>query len=86
MTRAINRNRTEQNYKVHRYVGNDYLMNVFNFIPSDIFYNLSMIKLQIGAFKIEKGFMSCFMTEKHIIERNILLEVNIPKGTRAYIT
>jgi hypothetical protein len=26
------------------------------------------------------------MTEKHVIERNILLEINIPKGTRAYIS
>ena len=45
-----------------------------------------MIRQQIGTIKIEKGFMSCFMTENHIIERNIILEIKIPKGTRAYIS
>ena len=66
---------------------NDYLENVFNFKPSfDIYYNLMMIKSQIGSRKIEKGFMSCYMTENHFIVRNILLEIKIPKGTRAYIT
>ena len=86
LTRAINNNRAEENYKVHRYVDNDYLRDVFNFIPLDIFYNLAMIRQQIGSIKVEKGFMSCFMTEKHFIERSVLLEINIPKGTRAYIT
>ena len=86
LTKAINLNRTEENYLAHRYVGNDYLENVFKFTPSDVFYNLSMIRKQIGTTKIERGFMSCFMTEQHIIERNIILEIKIPKGTRAYIS
>ena len=30
--------------------------------------------------------MSCAMTDKHIIERNIKLDIKIPKGTYAYIT
>ena len=30
--------------------------------------------------------MSCFMTDKHLIERNIKLEVNIPKWINAFIT
>ena len=84
---AINSNRTEQNYLVHRFVKNDYLESVFNFKPTfNIYYNLMMIQQQIGSRKIEKGFMSCYMTDKHIIERNIKLEIKIPKGTRAYIT
>ena len=84
---AINSNRTKKNYIVHRFVRNDYLENTFNFKPSfDIYYNLMMIKSQIGSRKIEKGFMSCYMTENHFIVRNILLEIKIPKGTRAYIT
>ena len=86
LTRAINNNKTEKNYLVHRYVDDAYLLNVFNFNPSNISYNLAMIRQQIGSIKIEKGFMSCFMTEKHFLERNILLEIKIPKGTRAYIT
>ena len=45
-----------------------------------------MIRQQIGTIKIERGFMSCFMTENHVIERNIILEIQIPKGTRAYIS
>ena len=87
LMRAINSNRTKENYIVHRFVRNDYLENTFNFKPSfDIYYNLMMIKSQIGSRKIEKGFMSCYMTENHFIVRNILLEIKIPKGTRAYIT
>jgi len=87
LMRAINSNRTKENYIVHRFVRNDYLENTFNFKPSfDIYYNLMMIKSQIGSRKIEKGFMSCYMTENHFIVRNILFEIKIPKGTRAYIT
>ena len=87
LMRAINSNRTKENYLVHRFVWNDYLENVFNFKPSsDIYYNFMMIKNQIGSRKIEKGFMSCYMTENHLIVRNIQLEIKIPKGTRAYIT
>ena len=75
LMRAINSNRTKENYLVHRFVWNDYLENVFNFKPSsDIYYNFMMIKNQIGSRKIEKGFMSCYMTENHLIVRNIQLE------------
>ena len=49
-------------------------------------YNLTKIKEQINSIKVEKGFMSCYMTDKHVIERNIQLEIKIPKGTNAYIT
>ena len=87
LMRAINSNRTKEDYLVHRFVWNNYLENVFNFKPSsDIYYNLMMIKNQIGSRKIEKGFMSCYMTKNHVIVRNIQLEIEIPKGTRAYIT
>ena len=30
--------------------------------------------------------MSCAMTDKHIIEGKIKLQIKIPKGTHAYIT
>lgn len=84
---AINSQQINKNLLAFRYVNNNYLKNVFNFIPSeDINYNISMIKQQIGSIKIEKAFMSCFMTERHIIERNIKLKIKIPKGTNAYIT
>ena len=36
--------------------------------------------------KIEKGFMSCAMTDKHILSGNVKLEIKIPKGTYACIT
>ena len=66
---------------------NDYLENTFKFTPtSNIYLNLIMIRQQIGSRKIEKGFMSCYMTENHLIERNIKSEIKIPKGTRAYIS
>ena len=87
LTRVINNYETEQNYMAHRFVDNNYLKSVFNFNPTnDIQYNLKKIKEQIGTIKVEKGFMSCFMTDKHIIKRNVLLEIKIPKGTHAYIT
>ena len=87
LNQAINNYKTEEDYLVHRYVDNNYLKNVFNFNPSnDIAYNLNKIKEQIGTVKIEKGFMSCYMTNNHVIERNIQLEIKIPKGTNAYIT
>lgn len=87
LTKVIKSFKTEEDYLVYRFVGNDYIISVFNFTPtSDINYNLSKIKEQIGVIKVEKGFMSCFMTDKHIIERNIKLQIKIPKGTNAYIT
>ena len=83
---AINSNKTSKNYLVHRFVNNDFLESVFGIFPShNIYYNLKMIRQQIGTRKIEKGFMSCYMTDKHVIEGNII-EIKIPKGTRAYIT
>ena len=45
-----------------------------------------VIKSQIGSRKIEKGFMSCYMTENYLIKRKIQLEMKVPKGTNAYIT
>ena len=87
LTKVINDFETQEDYLAHRFVDDNYLKGVFNFVPTnDILYNLSKIKEQIGTVKIEKGFMSCYMTDKHVIERNILLEVQIPKGTHAYIT
>ena len=86
LNNAINSRKTKRNYLVYRYVDNEYLKNVFNFIPMDIYYNLSMIKMQIGSIKIEKAFMSCYMTNAHVIEREIKLKVKIPKGINAYIT
>ena len=88
LNKAIKNYKTEQDYLVHRYVDNYYLKDTFQFDPSDddIMFNLEKIKEQIGSIKVEKGFMSCFMTDKHIIERNVKLEIKIPKGTNAYIT
>ena len=86
LNKAIYSNETTESYEVYRYVDNEYLKSVFNFEPMDIYYNLSMIKMQKGSIKIEKAFMSCFMTDKHVIEREIKLKIKIPKGTNAYIT
>ena len=85
--KAIKSYKTEEDYLVHRYVDNHYLKGTFKFNPSDdINFNLQKVKEQIGSIKIEKGFMSCFMTDNHIIKRNVKLEIKIPKGTNAYIT
>ena len=46
--RAINANRTKENYSVHRFLRGDYFQSIFNFIPNEnIFYNLMMIKKDI---------------------------------------
>ena len=87
LNKVIKSLNTEEDYMAYRYVDNNYIKSVFLFNPTtDINYNISKIKEQIGTIKIEKGFMSCFMTNKHIIERNIILQIKIPKGTNAYIT
>ena len=87
LNKAINNYETEEDYLVHRYVDDNYLISMFNFTPTnDLNYNLSKIKENIGTIMVEKGFMSCYMTDMHVIKRNILLEIQIPKGTNAYIT
>ena len=73
LNNAINSRKTNRNYLVYRYVDNEYLKNVFNFIPMDIYYNLFKIKMQIGSIKIEKALMSSYMTNAHVIEREIKL-------------
>ena len=84
---VINSHKTPENFLVHRFVKNDYLESVFNFKPSNnIYLDYMMVRQQIGTRKVEKGFMSCYMTETHIVQGNIQLEIKIPKGTRAYIT
>lgn len=87
LNKVIRLQKTIEDYKVYRYVDNFYLINVLNITPSnDLLKIVNQIKRIKGIIKIEKGFMSCAMTNKHIIERNIKLEIKIAKGTYAYIT
>ena len=87
LNKAIQNYKTKEDYMAYRYVDNNYLKDTFNFIPNNnINFNLQKIKEQIGSVKVVRGFMSCFMTDRHVIEREILLEIKIPKGTNAYIT
>ena len=87
LTKIINYQKTEKDYLVYRYVDYNYIKNIFNFNPTnDIYRNYIFIRNQIGSIKIEKGFMSCAMTENHVIEREVKLLIKIPKGTNAYIT
>jgi len=87
LNKDIQNYKTKEDYMAYRYVDNNYLKDTFNFIPNNnINFNLQKIKEQIGSVKVERGFMSCFMTDRHVIEREILLEIKIPKGTNAYIT
>ena len=87
LNRVIKIQKTTEDYKAYRYVDNNYLINALYITPSNYLNNtLYQIKKLKGIVKIEKGFMSCAMTDKHIIERNIKLDIKIPKGTYAYIT
>ena len=87
LNKVIKIQKTPEDYRVYRYVDNNYLINVLKITPSyDLLSTVNKIKKIKGIVKIEKGFMSCAMTNKHIIERNIRLEIKIPKGTYAYIT
>ena len=87
LNRVIKLQKTTEDYKVYRHVDNNYLINVLYITPSyNLFNTVNQIKKLKGIVKIEKGFMSCAMTDKHILSRNIKLEIKIPKGTYAYIT
>ena len=75
LNKVIRLQKTIEDYKVYRYVDNNYLVDVLNITPSDdLLKTVNQIKRIKGIVKIEKGFMSCAMTNKHIIERNIKLE------------
>ena len=87
LNRVIKLQKTTEDYKVYRHVDNNYLINVLYITPSNNLFNtVNQIKKLKGIVKIEKGFMSFAMTDKHILSRNIKLEIKIPKGTYAYIT
>ena len=87
LNRVIKLQKTTEDYKAYRHVDNNYLINVLYITPSyNLFNTVNQIKKLKGIVKIEKGFMSCAMTDKHILSRNIKLEIKIPKGTYAYIT
>ena len=75
-----NSNNTSQNFLVHRFVKNDYIESVFNFNPNNnIYFNLMMIRSQIGTRKVENGFMSYYMTDKHIVREVTQLEIKYQK-------
>ena len=84
----INKNILKNNYLCKRYVKLDYIENVFGIYPSKLNdYNLrSKLNEHVGSVKVEKGFMSCSMTNTHIIEGECLLNVYVNSGKKAFIT
>ena len=87
LNRVIRLQKTSEDYNAYRYVGKQYLIDELKIIPSnDLNYTINEIIKIKGITKIEKGFMSCAITNNHIIEHPFRLEIKIPKGIYAYIT
>ena len=59
LNKVIRLQKTIEDYKVYRYVDNNYLVDVLNITPSDdLLKTVNKIKRIKGIVKIEKGFMS----------------------------
>ena len=59
LNKVIRLQKTIEDYKVYRYVDNNYLVDVLNITPSDdLLKTVNQIKRIKGIVKIEKGFMS----------------------------
>lgn len=89
LSSIIQKNTLSENVKAIRRVALNYVRDTF---PIDINKSLNNNSLVddlsafIGQEFTEKGFMSCSLTEKKVIDGNVELNVFIPKGKNAFIT
>ena len=89
LSSIIQKNTLSENVKAIRRVALNYVRDTF---PIDINKSLNNNSLVddlsafIGQEFTEKGFMSCSLTEKKMIDGNVELNVFIPKGKNAFIT
>ena len=89
LSNVIQKNTLNENVKAIRRVALNYVRDTF---PIDINKSLTNDTLVddlrefIGQEFTEKGFMSCSLTEKKMVDGNVELNVFIPKGKNAFIT
>ncbi len=85
---VINKNIISDNYICKKYINYDYIEKIFGIYPSKLNdENLGkQLDCHVGEIIEEKGFMSCSMTDNHIINGEALLNIYIHYGTKAFIT
>ena len=85
---VINKNNTSENYICKKYIHYDFIEKNFGIYPS----KLNDIELEkqldchVGEILEERGFMSCSMTDNHILSGEGVLNIYVHSGTKAFIT
>ena len=85
---VINKNIISENYICKKYIHYDYLEKIFGIYPSKMNDEELEKELDLHAGEIieEKGFLSCSMTDNHIIDGEGVLNIYVHSGTKAFIT
>ena len=89
LSSIIQKNTLSENVKAIRRVALNYVRDTFPIDINKSLNNNSLVddlSVFIGQEFTEKGFMSCSLTEKKMIDGNVELNVFIPKGKNAFIT
>lgn len=89
LSNIIQKNMLNENVKAIRRVALNYVRDTFPIDINKSLTNDTLVKdLEkfIGKEFSEKGFMSCSLTEKKMIDGNVELNVFIPKGKNAFVT
>lgn len=88
LQKVINKNKTSENYICKKYIHYDYIEKNFGIYP----LKLNDIELEkqldchVGEIIEEKGFMSCSMTDSHVINGEGVLNIYVHSETKAFIT
>ena len=85
---VIKRNTTSENYICKKYIHYDYFEKNFGIYPSKLNDKEleKQLECHVGKILEEKGFMSCSMTDSHILNGEGVLNIYAHSGTRAFIT
>ena len=85
ITSALNKTSLPKNMILSRQVYYDNIENFLGVSTHDLMYNsIEQLKQKLeGTWKIEKGFTSTTATNDDMCSRNIKLEIEAPKGTKA---
>ena len=85
---VINKNILEKNYLCKKYTHFDYIKEIFGIDPLKLNDKELENELDkhVGEIKEEKGFMSCSMTDSHVLNGECLLKVYVHGGTKAFVT
>ena len=88
LQKVINKNIISENYICKKYIHYDYIEKIFGICPSKMNDESLEKELDLHAEEIieEKGFLSCSMTDNHIIDGEGVLNIYVHSGTKAFIT